>query len=578
MWKYIKKYLPFMLLAALCMVGEVSADLLQPSLMTKVVDDGVLGVNNGGTGSMDIILSYGLKMLGVMVLGGLFGVLCGVFANIACNNIGNSLRKESFRSVMGFSFEQVDKMSTGAIITRITNDITQVESMLMQIVRGAIRTSFLFIGSIIFMVRLYPQYGIIVLCSMPFLLLCIFICLKKASKKYPQIQSQIDGINSIMQEDITGIRIIKACVRELHEKARFGEANRKLTDTQLSVLIIFAVMSPVMNAIMYIVVVAILYFGSFGINGSPASPGTIMGAITYTSQLLNGFMGMVMIFQNISRGMTSWNRVNEILSSEPAISDGNMREETAEKGSVEFKNVSFSYPGDSEKLLHDINLRINPGETVGIMGETGSGKSTLIRLIARFYDCDEGEVLVDGVNVKEYPLETLRNKLSMALQTAELFSIPVKDNISWGKPGASIEEITEAAKIAQADGFISEMPEGYDTLVAERGMSMSGGQKQRVSLARAVLKNAEIFIFDDATSALDLKTEAEFYRALADSRGNVTKIIIAQRIASVKNADKIVVLDDGGISAVGSHDELMASSEIYKDIYNSQMGGDEDGE
>lgn len=578
MWKYINKYLFFLILAGLSMLIEVGVDLIQPELMTTIVDDGVLGVNTGGIGNMSIILSKGLTMVALVFFGCMGGAMCGVFANIACENVGNKMRKDCFGRIMRFSFPQVDSFGTGALITRITNDITQVQNMIMQMVRGAVRTSCMFMGSIFFMFRLYPQFGVIVLCALPFVIGCTVFCLRKANPHFSAMQAQLDRINAIMQEDISGIRIIKACVREVYEKIRFGKANDKLIGTQLHVLIIFAFMTPVMNAIMYIVVVSILLVGSVQVSGGGATPGAIMGAITYTTQLLNSILGLVMLFQNISRGTASWKRVREILHTEPELKDGGFDGITEEKGRIEFRNVSFAYPGTGKTILENINLSIAPGETIAIMGATGCGKTSLVNLIPRFYDVTEGQVIVDGVDVRNYDQHALRGKVAIALQNAELFSISIAENIAWGDLASSQEAIISAAETAQANGFIANTENGYDTVVSERGMSLSGGQRQRISIARAVLKKADILIFDDSSSALDLKTESQLYDALERDHADTTKIIVAQRIASVRRADRIVVLENGHIAACGSHEELLDSCAIYQDIYHSQIGSEVDDE
>lgn len=576
MWKYVKRYLLFAVIAVAFMVGEVLMDLLQPEIMSKIVDDGVLGVSTGGVGNMQLIWSLGIRMIGLVLLGGLCGSLNNVFTHMTGQNIGNEIRKDVFRNIMTFSFPQVDAFGAGSLVTRVTNDITQVQNFVSQFVRGMIRTSMLMFGSMFFMFRLNRRFGMIVLCAFPFIVGCLAFCLSKANPLFGRLQAQLDQINAIMQEDVSGIRIIKACVREVYEKVRFGKANDELIKTQLRVLTIFAFMNPVMNALMYVVVVLILLAGSFEVGGSGATPGDIMAAITYTTQLLNGILMLVMLFQNISRGIASWKRVKEVLNSSPQIKDGGFSGTTAVRGRVEFRNVSFAYPGSNQTVLKHIDLTINPGETVAVMGTTGCGKSSLVNLIPRFYDVTEGAVLVDGVDVREYDLKALRDKIAIALQKSELFSVSVAENISWGAPKAEREEIQHAAKIAQADRFISSSPDRYDTMVAERGMSLSGGQKQRISIARAVIKGAEILVFDDSTSALDLKTEADLYAALKETNPDSTKIIIAQRIASVRQADRIVVLENGSIISCGTHEELMERCKVYRDIYDSQMG--EDGE
>lgn len=572
MWNYIKRYLPYAILAALFMIGEVMMDLVQPGIMSRIVDDGVLGLNSGGIGDLSLIWTLGLRMIGLVLLGGLSGALNNVFVHMSSQNIGNELRKDCFHSIMSFSFPQLDKFSTGSLVTRVTNDITQVQNFVSLFVRGMIRTGLLTFGSIYFMFRLNTRFGLIVLCAFPFIVGCMGICLFKANPLFSKLQSQLDTINAIMQEDVSGIRIIKACVREIYEKARFGKANDALIKTQLRVLVIFAFINPIINALMYLVVAVILLAGSVQVTSGGATPGTIMAAITYTTQLLSGIMMLTMLFQNISRGLASWKRVKEVLDCQPELKDGDFAGETDRHGAVEFRDVSFSYPGTDRQVLSHINLTISPGETVAVMGATGCGKTSLVNLIPRFYDTSGGTILVDGVDVREYRQQALREKIAVTLQKSELFTRSIQENIAWGAPDASPQQVKAAAVTAQADEFISAAPEGYETAVAERGMSLSGGQKQRLSIARAVLKGAEIMIFDDATSALDLKTEAAFYEALDRENPNSTKIIVAQRIASVRRADRIVVLENGGIAACGTHEELLASCKTYRDIYDSQMG------
>lgn len=576
MWKYTKRYLHFAILAALFMVGEVLMDLIQPGLMSRIVDDGVLGLNNGGVGNLNLIWKLGIQMIGLVLFGGLCGSLNNVFVHLSGQNIGNDIRKDSFRNIMTFSFPQLDKFGTGSLVTRVTNDITQVQNFVSQFVRGMIRTTLLMFGSMYCMFRLNREFGLIVLCAFPFIVGCLAFCLSKANPLFSRLQAQLDSINEIMQEDVSGIRIIKACVREIYEKARFGKANDELIKTQLKVLVIFAFMNPIINALMYIVVAIILLVGSFEVSGGGATPGAIMAAITYTTQLLNGILMLVMLFQNISRGIASWKRIKEVLHSKPELADGSFCGETEQHGTIEFRDVSFSYPGTDQVVLDHINLTIHKGETVGIMGTTGCGKTTLVNLIPRFYDVTGGAILVDGIDVRDYKQKVLREKVAITLQKSELFSTSIRENISWGAPAATEEAIKSAAHTAQADDFISLTPNGYDTIVAERGMSLSGGQKQRLSIARAVIKSAEILIFDDATSALDLKTEANLYKALQKSKPESVKIVIAQRIASVRGADRIVVLENGKIAACGSHEELMKSCATYQDIYHSQIGEEDE--
>ena len=575
MWSYIGKYLHVAVIAAAFMVGEVLMDLIQPGLMSRIVDDGVLGANSGGIGNLDIVRSVGLQMIVLVLFGGLCGSLNNVFVHIASQNVGNEMRKDCFRRIMTFSFPQVGQVGTGSLVTRVTNDITQVQNFISLFIRGMIRTSMLMFGSIYFMFRLNHRFGLVVICAFPFIVGVLAGCLYLANPLFTRLQAELDRINAIMQEDVSGIRIIKACVREVYEKLRFGKANDALIKTQLHVLTIFAFMNPAVNVLMYVVVAVILMLGSYEVGMGGTTPGQIMAAITYTTQLLNGILMLVMLFQGISRGYASWKRVREILVSEPQLKNGGFDGRTAIRGRIELRDVSFAYPGSRQEILSHVSLTIEPGETVAIMGATGCGKSTLMNLIPRFYDVTGGAVLVDGVDVREYDLKALRGKIAVALQKSELFSVSIADNIAWGKEDAPRGDIERAAGIAQADEFIRSTPEGYDTMVAQRGTSLSGGQKQRISIARAVVKDAEILIFDDSTSALDLKTEADLYAALKAENPQSTKLIIAQRIASVRRADRIVVLEGGRIAACGTHDELMASCGAYRDIYDSQMGEEE---
>lgn len=577
MWKYIKRYLPFAVLAALFMVGEVMMDLVQPGIMRRIVDDGVLGLETGGAGNLELIGMLGLRMIALALLGGLCGSLNNVFTHISSQNIGNEMRKDAFRRIMSFSFPQLDRFGAGSLVTRVTNDITQVQNFVSLFVRGLIRTSLLTFGSMYCMFRLNREFGAVVLCAFPFVTGCIILCLWKANPLFSKLQEQLDAVNAVMQEDVLGIRIIKACVREAYEKARFGRANDALTATQLRVLVIFAFMNPAVNALMYGVIAVILCAGSARVSAGGATPGDIMAAVTYTTQLLNGVLMLVMLFQNISRGLASWKRIKELLDSAPELADGGFEGSTDRQGEIEFRDVSFTYPGGVRPVLEHINLTVRRGETVAIMGATGCGKTTLVNLIPRFYDVTAGAVLVDGVDVREYRQQALREKIAVALQKAELFTVSIAENIAWGRPGAPLEAITAAAETAQADGFIRSAPDGYGAVVAERGMSLSGGQRQRLSIARAVVKSAEILIFDDATSALDLKTEADLYAALRESCPKATKLIVAQRVASVRQADRIVVLENGRVAAVGTHEDLLAECGIYQDICRSQLGEEAEG-
>ena len=638
MWQYVKRYAHFAFIAALFMGGEVLMDLIQPGLMRRIVDDGVLGLNNNGVGNLELIWRLGVQMIGMVLIGCCFGSLNNVFVNMASQNMGNDLRKDMFRKIMTFSFPQIDAFGAGSLITRITNDVTQVERLIAQFVRGMVRTVLMTIGSLYFMFTLSPDFAFIVLGALPFIIGAMYFALRKLNPLFTLQQEKLDVVNDMLQEDISAIRIIKACVRETYEKLRFGKANDDLIKTQLKVLLTLAFLNPLVNMVMNLSVAAILWYGARDVMEGAASPGSIMAAITYTTQLLMGIMMLMMLFQNISRGFISWKRLATVLHLEPEIQDGKFedkdcsnvsdfsfenadaagqRSENTTKiintqGRIEFVNVSFTYPGSQKPVLEHINLTINPGETIAIMGSTGSGKTTLINLIPRFYDVTEGSVRIDGVDVRDYKVSSLRRRIAIALQKSELFSTSIKENIAWGrresdetntgtattcdsKTGTAITDKTKTGTASpdelrgnvslpneteptgsdahsQAHEFIAPLEQGYDTVVAERGMSLSGGQKQRIALARAVLKESPIMIFDDATSALDLKTEANFYNELAKTSPNSTKIIVAQRIASVRRANRILILENGEIVAEGTHKELLKSCAIYQDIYQSQVG------
>ncbi len=573
MLKYLKKYWIFCLIAPLFMLGEVAMDLIQPDMMADIVDNGVLKNN------MELIVSVGIRMIFLVMIGGLCGVLCGLFANIAAQNFGNDLRKDLFAKIMSLSFQQTDKISTGSLVTRLTNDVTQVQNMVMMAVRGFVRNSVMFFGGIFMLYRQSPKFAAVAACGLPFIVVFIIYFLKKASPLFAIVQKKLDGINNVMQENVAGARVVKAYVKEKYELERFDTANEELCSENLRVQTLLAFMSPCMNIVLNLCIVGVILVGGQTVKaGGSITPGNTMAAITYLSQILHGITFMANIFQTFTRAKASADRINEVLQSEEIITDGKCLNDTSVKGEIEFRNVSFSYPETAgELVLENLSFKVNQGETLAIIGTTGCGKSSLVNLIPRFYDVTEGEILVDGTNVKDYKLQELRDKISIVLQKAELYSRPIEANIRWGKDSADPWEVKTAAEIAQADEFICRAKYGYHTHVSEGGHSLSGGQKQRLSIARALLKEHEILIFDDSTSALDLKTEAQLHEALRRECPDVTKILIAQRIASVKDADKIIVLDNGKIAAMGNHNELLDQSEIYRDIYNLQMreGGKE---
>ena len=568
-FRYLKKYWFFAILAPLFMVGEVLMDLVQPLLMAEIVDTHLINED------IKMIILTGLEMLGLVFLGGCFGILSGVFTNLAAFKYSNDMRKDVFDHIVKLSFEQTDNFTTGSLVTRVTNDITQVTNIVSMSMRMLIRTFMQFVGGIVALLTINPKFSSVLLYILPVLLVVIVVILAIISPKFSIMQSRVDDVNAVVQENVTGARVVKAYTAEDKETKRFEKANQNLFDINWKVFKTLSIMSPFMSVCIYVALISIMYLGGKDIiDNTGLQVGDLTAAISYITMILMGFLMLAMFAQTIVRGTASIKRLNAVLDTDPVVLEGELEEGT-ETGTVEFKNVDFAYPGSSgDNVLTNINLKVNKGEKIGILGSTGCGKSTLVNLITRFYDTTNGEVLVDGVNVKEFKFSALRNKVALVLQKSELYSGTVKDNICWGKEDATMEEVEYAAKIAQADSFIKSFNEGYDTFVAEKGASLSGGQKQRISISRALIKKPEILIFDDSTSALDLQTEANLYKALNESLKDMTIITIAQRVASVRNADKIVVLNDGEIASIGSHDELINSCPIYQEIYNSQLKKD----
>ncbi len=568
-FRYLKRYWFFALLAPLFMVGEVLMDLLQPKLMAQIVDVGLANED------LAFIISTGIKMLSFILIGGIFGILSGVFTNLAAFKYSNAMRKDIFSHIVNLSFEQTDNFTTGSLVTRITNDVTQVTNIVSMSMRMMIRTFMQFAMGIYFLLDISRKFMPVLFVALPVMVVIMIIFLIKISPLFSKVQERVDDVNAVVQENVTGARVVKAYTAEEKESKRFKKANDNLFDINWKIFKMMAFLSPFINIIFCGALVAILYIGGYNItSGGGLKLGDLTSAITYITTILNGFLMLGMFFQSIVRGIASIKRLNMVLDCEPVVVEGNNTpdEENSQVGTIEFKDVSFSYPNSSgEIVLDNINLKVGKGEKIGILGSTGCGKSTLVNLITRFYDVTNGEVLVNGINVKDYKFNELRNKVAMVLQKSELYSGTIKDNICWGKEDATLEEVKYAASLAQADSFIEGFAEGYDTFVAEKGSSLSGGQKQRISIARALIKKPEILIFDDSTSALDLKTEADLYKAINKDLKDMTIITIAQRVASVRNADKIVVLNDGAIASIGTHDELMKTSPIYMDIYNSQL-------
>ena len=564
--KYLRPYALFAVLTPLSMVGEVLGDLLQPKLMSKIVDDGVLGQD------MDLIIRTGLLMLLVLIGGGACGIAASAFGGIASQSFSRDLRVDVFKRVMGLSFEQTDKFTTGSLVTRLTADITAIQQMVDFMLRMLVRDSLLFFGGIIMMLTLNVRFGIIILCALPIEIIMMIVILKKANPYYSIVAKRLDSVNSVVQENVTGARVVKAYVREDTEEKRFDDANISLMESNLRVQTLMAILQPLLMIILNLSVIAVIVIGGWQVQAQAMKVGEVMAAITYLTQVLHGVMMMSMMFQTLAKASASANRLREVLETDPVIKSGSVSLSDKTGGTVSFKNVSFSYPETKGRpVISDLTLDIKSGESVAILGATGSGKSSLVNLIPRFYDCTAGEVLVDGVNVKDCKLDELRKKVGIVLQKSELFSGTVEDNIKWGDKNAAHEEVISAAQAAQADEFIQKIPAGYEGIIAEKGASLSGGQKQRLSISRAVLKKPEILILGDSTSALDLGTEAKLRAEIDRKMNGTTLIIIAQRIQSVKSCDRIAVLDHGKLCACDTHENLLKTCEVYQDIYASQV-------
>ena len=584
--KYLKKYWYFALLAPIFMIAEVTMDMLVTNKMGTMIDI----VNSYGPTSdnnqfLNTIVSNGIIMLALVLIGVVSGILSGVFANLASQKFANDLRKDLFSKIMHLSFQQSDDFSTASLVTRVTNDVTAVQTMIAMAIRMFIRSLSMFILGIVFTLQISKQFMIVLAVALPLEILIMVFFMIKAFPMFSIVQTKLDKVNSVVHENLTGARVVKAFSKEDYEYNRFVEANDTLTSITLKVNKLMAIIMPLFMLIVYAGMIAIYYIGAnsqfdamlylenFATSIDPKiSVGEMEKATTYIMMIMSSLLMIGMTFANMARAAASGKRINEVLETPDIICDGNLDVKTLkETGTIEFKNVDFAYPNASASVLENINLKIEKGETVAIVGATGSGKTTLVNLITRFYDVTKGEILVDGENFKNYKLVDLRNKIAIVLQKAELFAGTIKENIKWGNPNATDEEVEWAANIAQAIEFIDSKEKKFDEYVEEKGTSLSGGQRQRLSIARAIVKKPEILIFDDSTSALDLVTEAKLYKAMRDNIADTTKIVVAQRIATAKNADKIVVLDGGTIIAYDTHENLLANCEIYQDIYNSQL-------
>lgn len=581
MWKlkfYLKPYWISSLLAPLCMVLEVWMDLLQPTMMASIINDGIM------QGDLSHIQKTGLMMLGVALIGAIGGIGCSIFSSIASQNFGRDLRNNLFEKVQSFSFRNLDRIKPGSLITRLTNDVMQMQTFVQQIMRGFIRSPLLLVGSFIMAISISPTLTLILAVAIPLLFIMLVVLIRKSFPLFSKVQSRLDAVNSVLQENISGIRVVKAFVRANYERKRFGKANEEYTNIAIKAARLMAVNMPIMTLILNVSVVAVLWYGGGLTRNGSLPTGDLIAFINYVTQLLFAMLMFSNLLPFVSRAKVSAERINEVLETATDITeftaptDSNdstntkSRESSIQSGQIEFRNVSFAYDTAQEELvLQDISFRAEAGQTLAILGATGSGKSTLVSLIPRLYDTTSGSVLIDGTDVKDIPLDDLRAQIGMALQQSILFTGTIRDNIRYGHAEAGQEEIEAAAKAAEAHDFILNMPDGYNTILGQKGVNLSGGQKQRISIARALLVRPTILILDDSTSAVDLGTESRIQKALRELMNHTTTIIIAQRISSVIDADQILVLDDNGtIAAEGTHEELIRNSSIYQDIYRSQ--------
>ena len=578
-FKYIKPYWVYFVLGPLCMIVEVIGEVFIPKLYSQIINN---GVNNQNVG---YIVGMAALMVGVsvlMLLGGVGGAYFGAKASV---NFGADLRQDLYNKVQKYSFANIDKFQTGSLVTRLTNDVTQIQNMVNMLLRMCLRAPGMMIGAIIMAVIMNARLALILAVIMPLMIIVLFFLIKYAFPKFGIMQTKLDALNTNVQESITNIRVVKSFVREDHQRKTFAKANKDLKDTGISAMNVMIIMMPLMMLFMNLASLAVVWFGGQEVMDTVINAtggmdvGDLSAFLTYITQILSSLMMLSMLFVFSSRALASSKRVREVLDEVPDIDDANAADADRKvtNGDIEFRNVVFRYYKTSEDpVLDHISFKVRGGQTVGIIGSTGCGKTTLVSMIPRLYDADEGEIIVDGVNVRDYSLKNLRDGVGMVLQKNVLFSGTIAQNLEWGDENATHDEIVSAAEKAQANGFVSVMKDGYDTVLDQGGTNVSGGQKQRLCIARALLKKPKILILDDSTSAVDTATESRIRTALKTDLAGTTKIIIAQRISSVMDADEIIVMSDGRITGIGTHDELIRSNEEYREIYISQTGKEVD--
>lgn len=566
--KSVREYKPYAFLASFSVTLEVVMEVLIPYVMANLIDYGIT------PGDMNYILRCGSLLMIFCALSLMFGAFSGKYAAFAATGFASNLRKDMFYSVQEFSFKNIDKFSTASIITRLTTDVTNLQNSFQMIIRVAVRSPMMLIFALIMAFRVNVQISLIYLMVIPILGAGLFAVIRYAHPVFEKVFRIYDKLNRVVQENLHGVRVVKSFVREEHEKDKFESVSERIYNLFTKAEKTVALNGPMMQSIVYTCMIAIFWISANKIVAGDMTTGQLMSFMTYTMQILMTLMMLSMIFVTLTISKASAQRIVEILDEESDITECENPVYEVKDGSVSFENVGFSYSGDKNKLcLKDVNIDIKSGETIGIIGGTGSSKSTLVQLISRLYDVTEGALKVGGTDVREYNIESLRNAVSVVLQKNVLFSGTVKDNLRWGNPEATDEEMKRACELAQADEFISSFTDGYDTYIEQGGANVSGGQKQRLCIARALLKKPKILILDDSTSAVDTATDAKIREAFVNEIPDVTKIIIAQRISSVENADRILVLDSGRVSAFGTHEELLSSNDIYREVYESQMKG-----
>lgn len=566
--KYITPYLGAFLMGPLMMLTEVAGEVALPKLMSLIINNGVAGRDTG------YILKTGLLMAAVVVCMAVGGILGSYFAAKASINFTTDLRRDVFKKVQQFSFANIDSFSTGSLVTRLTNDIQQVQNVLTMGLKMALRAPGMFVGALFMAFMMNGRLAAILLVVIPLLSLAIGLILKTAFPRFEAMQKKLDRLNSGIQESLTNVRVVKSFVREDFEIGKFSGLNQDLRDSGMRALKIVIATMPVMMFAMNLTTLAVVWYGGNMIIGGSMPVGDLTAFTTYIVQILMSLMMLSMVFLQSSRARASLKRITEVLDTVVDLNDDQAarKELRVEKGSVEFKDVSFGYGKGGDRVLEHISFKAEPGQTIGIIGATGSGKTSLVQLIPRLYDVTEGAVLVDGVDVRDYSLKNLRNGVGMVLQKNVLFSGTIEENLRWGDEDASREELVKAAVNAQADGFVTAFKNGYHTEIGQGGAGVSGGQKQRLCIARALLKKPKILILDDSTSAVDTATEAAIRESFKNELKDTTRIIIAQRISSVQDADRILVLDDGKIIGSGTHEELLRTCRAYEEIYVTQTG------